>query len=65
LWAPAACLVALQGRAHGNRRGGVAYLRWARAYFAGEISLVAAAYNAGERSVERYRGVPPYEETRA
>ena len=62
LWAPAACLVALQGRAHGNRRGGVAYLRWARAYFAGEISLVAAAYNAGERSVERYRGVPPYED---
>jgi hypothetical protein len=48
-----------------NIRGGMAYLRWLMAYFEGEISLVAAAYNAGERSVERYRGVPPYAETRA
>ena len=48
-----------------NVRGGVAYLRWLLAYFEGEVSLVAAAYNAGERSVERYRGVPPYGETRA
>jgi soluble lytic murein transglycosylase-like protein len=48
-----------------NVRGGVAYLRWLLAYFEGEVSLVAAAYNAGERSVERYRGIPPYEETRA
>lgn len=48
-----------------NVRGGVAYLRWLLAYFEGEVELVAAAYNAGERSVERYRGVPPYEETRA
>jgi hypothetical protein len=48
-----------------NVRGGIAYLRWLLAYFEGEVALVAAAYNAGERSVERYRGVPPYEETRA
>lgn len=48
-----------------NVRGGVAYLRWLLAYFEGEVSLVAAAYNAGERTVERYRGVPPYEETQA
>ena len=46
-----------------NVRGGIAYLRWLMAYFEGEIPLVAAAYNAGEHSVERYRGVPPYEET--
>lgn len=48
-----------------NVRGGVAYLRWLLAYFQGEVPLVAAAYNAGERAVERYRGVPPYEETKA
>jgi soluble lytic murein transglycosylase-like protein len=48
-----------------NIRGGMAYLRWLLAYFEGDVSLVAAAYNAGERTVERYRGVPPYAETRA
>ncbi len=48
-----------------NVRGGVAYLRWLLAYFEGDVALVAAAYNAGERTVERYRGVPPYLETRA
>jgi soluble lytic murein transglycosylase-like protein len=48
-----------------NIRGGLAYLRWLLAYFEGDVALVAAAYNAGERTVERYRGVPPYEETRA
>lgn len=48
-----------------NIRGGMAYLRWLMAYFEGDIVLVAAAYNAGERAVERYLGVPPYAETRA
>jgi soluble lytic murein transglycosylase-like protein len=47
-----------------NIRGGMAYLRWLLAYFEGDVSLVLAAYNAGERAVERYRGVPPYAETR-
>lgn len=47
-----------------NIRGGMAYLRWLMAYFEGDMRLVAAAYNAGERAVERYRGVPPYAETR-
>ena len=47
-----------------NIRGGMAYLRWLLAYFEGDLSLVLAAYNAGERAVERYRGVPPYAETR-
>jgi hypothetical protein len=46
-----------------NIRGGMAYLRWLLAYFEGDVSLVAAAYNAGEAAVERYRGVPPYLET--
>jgi soluble lytic murein transglycosylase-like protein len=48
-----------------NIRGGIAYLRWLLAYFEGDIELVAAAYNAGEGTVLRYRGVPPYAETRA
>ena len=48
-----------------NIRGGMAYLRWLLAYYEGDIMLVAAAYNAGEGTVNRYRGVPPYAETRA
>lgn len=47
-----------------NIRGGMAYLRWLLAYFEGDLPLVLAAYNAGEKAVERYRGVPPYAETR-
>ncbi|MBU6257748.1 MAG: transglycosylase SLT domain-containing protein [Burkholderiales bacterium] len=47
-----------------NIRAGMAYLRWLMAYFQGDISLVAAAYNAGEKAVEKYLGVPPYAETR-
>ena len=46
-----------------NIRGGLIYLRWLLAYFEGDVTLVAAAYNAGEGTVERYRGVPPYRET--
>ncbi|APW48100.1 soluble lytic murein transglycosylase-like protein [Rhodoferax antarcticus] len=47
-----------------NIRGGLSYLRWLLAYFEGDVALVAAAYNSGERTVERYKGVPPYPETR-
>lgn len=47
-----------------NLKGGLAYLRWLMAYFKGEVALVLAAYNAGEETVERYRGIPPYKETR-
>jgi hypothetical protein len=47
-----------------NIRGGLAYLRWLLAYFKGNVGLVAAAYNAGEGAVNRFRGVPPYAETR-
>jgi soluble lytic murein transglycosylase-like protein len=47
-----------------NIRGGMAYLRWLLASFRGDVSLVAAAYNAGEQAVLRYGGVPPYAETR-
>jgi hypothetical protein len=44
-------------------RGGLSYLRWLLAYFKGDVTLVAAAYNAGEGAVNRYKGIPPYSET--
>jgi hypothetical protein len=47
-----------------NIKGGMAYLQWLLAFFKGNVSLVAAGYNAGERAVERHRGIPPYPETR-
>ena len=47
-----------------NIRGGVSYLRWLLAYFEGDVALAAAAYNAGEGAVNKYRGIPPYVETR-
>ena len=47
-----------------NIFGGVQYLRFLLDLFAGDIALVAAAYNAGENAVIRYNGVPPYRETR-
>lgn len=50
--------------AEDNIKGGLAYLRWLLAFFKGEVTLVAAAYNAGEGAVEKYRGIPPYSETR-
>jgi TPR repeat protein len=47
-----------------NIKGGIAYLQWLLAYYQGNVELVAAAYNSGERAVDKYKGVPPYEETR-
>jgi hypothetical protein len=47
-----------------NVRGGLAYLRWLLAYYQGDVRLAAAAYNAGEKAVDRHGGIPPYAETR-
>ena len=48
-----------------NIRGGLSYLRWLIARFAGDLQRVVAAYNAGEGAIDRYDGIPPYAETRA
>jgi len=50
-------------KAEDNIKGGLAYLQWLLAYFKGDVQLVAAAYNAGEATVEKYKGIPPYTET--
>lgn len=47
-----------------NIKGGLAYLRWLMDQFEGNVELVTAAYNAGEKTVEKYGGIPPYPETR-
>ena len=49
---------------HENIRGGTAYLSDLLGMFDGDIVRTLAAYNAGEGAVQRYRGVPPYAETR-
>jgi soluble lytic murein transglycosylase-like protein len=46
-----------------NIRGGVAYLAWLMQRYSSNLTLVAAAYNAGEGAVDRNGGVPPYSET--
>lgn len=47
-----------------NIAGGVKYLDWLMAQFDQDPILVLAGYNAGEGSVRKHEGVPPYAETR-
>jgi soluble lytic murein transglycosylase-like protein len=48
-----------------NIEGGVKHLRAMMDRFDNNIPLALAAYNAGEVAVIKYRGIPPYRETRA
>jgi soluble lytic murein transglycosylase-like protein len=47
-----------------NIAAGTKYLSWLMKRFAGNVELALAGYNAGEGSVDKYDGVPPYNETR-
>jgi Transglycosylase SLT domain len=46
-----------------NVEAGTKYLKWLLKRFDGDVSLALAGYNAGEGSVDKYKGVPPYGET--
>ena len=46
-----------------NVTGGAKHLRYLLDRFHGNIRLAVAAYNAGERKVDRYGQIPPYKET--
>ncbi|MDI6845915.1 MAG: lytic transglycosylase domain-containing protein [Candidatus Saccharicenans sp.] len=47
-----------------NIEGGIKYLKDLIKQYQGDRNLVLAAYNAGQKAVEKHNGVPPYPETK-
>jgi soluble lytic murein transglycosylase-like protein len=47
-----------------NIRGGARYLAMLLKLFNGDERLATAAYNSGPQNVQKYSGVPPFDETR-
>jgi hypothetical protein len=47
-----------------NVDAGVKYIKYLNKRFNGDLKKTIAAYNGGEGNVMRYRGVPPFRETR-
>jgi soluble lytic murein transglycosylase-like protein len=57
---------AVEGKSgvEGNIYAGTKLLRWLLKRFDGNVSLTLAGYNAGEGSVDKYDGIPPFPETK-
>lgn len=50
--------------ANQNMEAGVKHLKYLFNKYNGNLPLTLAAYNAGEKAVKKYRGIPPYKETK-